>query len=99
METIHIHSIPKADAWCNDTDSDGIITLHLPDASAKRERIRNLKERLLGEHQEAAESVVKLDSKDNVENVENTCTTSFGHIILETHRPILSGLLDAAFGM
>ena len=62
-----MHSIPKADAWCNDADSDGAITLHLPDASAKRERIRNLKERLLGEHQEAAESVVKLDSKDSVD--------------------------------
>ena len=85
-----MHSIPKADAWCNDADSDGAITLHLPDASAKRERMRNLKERLLKEHQVATESAY---------NAENTCTRHPLVIYIGDSSTDLSGLLEADIGI
>ena len=87
----HTYSIPRADVWCNDIDSDGVVTLHLPGASAKRERIRNLKERLLREHQVATESA---DSADDVENMRRPLVIYIGDSSTD-----LSGLLEADIGI
>ena len=83
-----MHSIPRADVWCNDIDSDGVVTLHLPGASAKRERIRNLKERLLREHQVTAESA------DDVEHMRRPLVIYIGDSSTD-----LSGLLEADIGI
>ena len=85
-----VHSTPKADVWSNDIDGDGVVTLHLPGASAKRERIRNLKERLLKEHQVATESAY---------NAENTCTRHPLVIYIGDSSTDLSGLLEADIGI
>jgi len=84
--------MPRADVWCNDIDSDGVVTLHLPGASAKRDRIRNLKERLLKEHQVAAESA------DDVEN-SGTCMQRPLVIYIGDSSTDLSGLLEADIGI
>ena len=83
-------SIPRADVWCNEIDSDGVVTLHLPGASAKRERIRNLKERLLREHQVATESA---------DNVEYTGTRRPLVIYIGDSSTDKSGLLEADIGI
>lgn len=80
--------MPRADVWCNDIDNDGVVTLHLPGASAKRDRIRNLKERLLQEHQVAAESA------ESVENTRRPLVIYIGDSSMD-----LSGLLEADIGI
>ena len=43
---------PKAEVWSNEIDDDGVVTLHVPGASAKRMCIQSLKERLQQELQQ-----------------------------------------------
>lgn len=76
---------PKAEVWSNEIDNNGVVTLHVPGASAKRTRIQILKKRLLQESQRRQQ--------------EDSHTPTPIVIYIGDSSTDLSGLLEADIGI